>query len=437
MAARLRRHRRRPITLRLVGPLERPWRAPNLRRHLQFFVGAFAGIIAVGALLLSLPFVAADGEATPPVDALFTAVSAACVTGLVTVDTATHWNLAGKVVILTLMQCGGLSFTVGASVVLQMLRRGNSLRDALLLRDGEPALTIGEVVDLARRILRFTVIVEAIGAVILAVRFRLDGMSIPDAAGSGVFYAVSAFCNASFDLTGGFRSLIPYQTDPVVLLTIAGLIQAGALSYLVFSEVLARRNWTRLSLDAKLVLIGHGAPAGLWVGDDAAPGVGPGARRPAGLGAPARGVLPERRRPQRRVHGRRSGPGGRGDALPLRGDHAGRRGAGWHGRRHPPDYPDGRPRRHRRHPARRSRAPVLPPPHPDRRRLSRPDRHRPLHDRPLRRYAPAGAERRSLRRAGRPLRRPPVRGDERPGDRRSLDRDHARISPRSANSSSA
>ena len=127
---------------------------PDVRGHAKLFIGGFALLNAIGAIPLALPWAASDGEATRPDNALFTAVSAACVNGLVTVDTATHWSPFGEAVILLLMQGGGLSFTVGASVVLQMLRRGHRLRDALLLRDGEPALTLHEIADLAGRILR-------------------------------------------------------------------------------------------------------------------------------------------------------------------------------------------------------------------------------------------------------------------------------------------
>ncbi|MDP9366033.1 MAG: Trk family potassium uptake protein, partial [Chloroflexota bacterium] len=224
----------------------------------QLFLLAFAALVALGALLLALPWTAADGRPTPPVDALFTAVSAACVTGLVTVDTADHWNRLGQGVILVLMQGGGLSFTVGASIVLQALRRGTSLRDALLLRDGEPALSVREALDLSRRILRFTLTVEAAGAVALALGFGLDlDLRPTEAAWFGLFHAVSAFCNASFDLSGGFRSLTPYRDSVWLNVVVAALIQAGALSYLVLGDVWRQRRWRPLTLDAKLVLLAH------------------------------------------------------------------------------------------------------------------------------------------------------------------------------------
>jgi trk system potassium uptake protein len=209
---------------------------PNARSHAQRYLLGFAALVVVGSVLLALPWTTRTGEATPAVDAVFTAVSAACVTGLVTVDTATHWNWFGQAVILVLMQGGGLSFMVGASIVLQMLRRGSSLRDALLLREGGPALSLQEVRGLSARILRFTLAVEAVGAVALTVGFWGE-MPASRALWHGLFYSVSAFCNASFDLTGGFRSLTPYRDVVWLNVVVMLLIQAGALSYLVLSDV--------------------------------------------------------------------------------------------------------------------------------------------------------------------------------------------------------
>ena len=252
----LRRRIRASQVIAVPEPPERP-SIPNVRRHAQLFVAALAAIVLAGTLLLALPWTAADGEATPPPDALFTAVSAAAVTGLVTVDTADHWNGLGQAVILVLIQIGGLGFAVGASLLLLMLRRGAnaySLRDAVLLRDGAPALSLREAVDLGRRIVRFTLLVEGTGALLLALRFWQD-MPLPRALWHGLFHAVSAYCNAGFDLQGDFVSLAPYRASPWVNLVIMLLIQAGALSYLALADVAAHRRWAPLPLDTKLVLL--------------------------------------------------------------------------------------------------------------------------------------------------------------------------------------
>lgn len=216
----------------------------------------------MGTLLLALPWVTRSGQRTPVVDAFFTAVSASSVTGLSVVDTLEHWNWWGQIVLLALVQIGGLGFTVGASILLQMLRRGAgayTLRDELLLKDGAPALSIQEAVFLAGRIIRFTFVVEAIGAALLAVWFGTAANMRPrDAVWNGLFYAIAAFCNAGFDLTGRFQSIKPAATDIWVNAILIALIQLGALSYIVVADIAEKRSWRALSLDAKLVLSLHG-----------------------------------------------------------------------------------------------------------------------------------------------------------------------------------
>ncbi len=188
------------------------------------------------------------------VDAFFTSVSAASVTGLSVVDPLEHWNWWGQIVLLVLTQTGGLGFMVGASILLQMLRRGvgaYTLRDELLLKDGAPALSIQEAVFLAGRIVRFTFVVELIGATLLAVWFgTAGGMRPRDAVWNGLFYAVAAFCNAGFALTGSF----PVATALWVNLVLIALVQLGALSYMVFADIAEERRWRSLSLDSKVVL---------------------------------------------------------------------------------------------------------------------------------------------------------------------------------------
>jgi trk system potassium uptake protein TrkH len=220
-------------------------------------------ISLVGTLFLALPWVTRSGQRTPVVDAFFTSVSAASVTGLSVVDSLEHWNWWGQLVLLALIQVGGLGFMVGASILLQMLRRGMgayTLRDELLLKDGAPALSIQEAVFLAGRIVRFTIVVEITGTVLLAVWFATAARMPPrDAVWNGLFYAVAAFCNAGFDLTGGFQSIRPVATDVWVNLALIALIQLGALSYMVLADVAQKRSWRSLALDSKIVLALNGA----------------------------------------------------------------------------------------------------------------------------------------------------------------------------------
>ena len=162
--------------------------------------------------MLALPWTTRSGEATPIPDAVFTAASAAAVTGLVTVDTQEHWNLFGQIVILVLIQIGGLGFMVGATIVLRILGRGAGryFGDSLLVQDGSPTMTLLEAVSVTRRVIRFTFVTEAIGFVLLTVRFSFDE-PWSTAAWRGLFTSVSAFCNAGFDLQGNFESMATYR----------------------------------------------------------------------------------------------------------------------------------------------------------------------------------------------------------------------------------
>jgi trk system potassium uptake protein TrkH len=232
----------------------RPRRQPSPSYHARIFIGIFAGIAFVGTFLLMLPWTTRDGEATAPTDALFTAMSALAVTGLVTVDTQTHWNWFGQVVILLLIQIGGLGFMVGASIVLSTVFGGvHRLRHQMLISDNLPTLSLSDSVDMARRIARFTLIVEAIGALMLTLLF-LPEQDPLDAIWHGIFHSVSAFCNAGFDLQGNFRSLTAFEGNVPLNIVFIVLIQLGALSYLAFHDIGENRRWHRLSVNTRIVM---------------------------------------------------------------------------------------------------------------------------------------------------------------------------------------
>lgn len=245
----------RPI---LTPPAPGPGPRANARRHSQLFVLGLLLTAAMGTILLSLPWMTRSGHATPLIDALFTAVSAATITGLSVVDTRDHWNWWGQVILLTLVQIGGLGFTVGASVLLQMLRRGAgayTLRDEMLLKDGSPALSLQEAVWLTGRIIRFTIIIEAIGALLFTAWFLFAArLPLLDALWNGLFYAITAFCNAGFDLSGPLQSLQPFASNIWLNLVFIALMQLGALSFMVWADVAQARSWRARSLDAKIVL---------------------------------------------------------------------------------------------------------------------------------------------------------------------------------------
>lgn len=253
----LRRRLRETRVIELPLPAARP-EVPHSHGHAKTFAGALLVAMVIGAVLLATPWATEDGTTVPPVDALFTAVSAGAVTGLVTRDTQTQWNLFGELVILVLIQIGGLGFMVGASLVLQTLRRGDHrLGDALLVHHGGPAYSLHEAAHLSRRIVRFTFATEAVGALLLTLHFQRD-MPWSAALWHGTFHAISAFCNAGFDLQGGFVSLAPYRTSVGVNVVVALLIQAGALSYIALEDVARYRRWARLAVDTKLVLVVNG-----------------------------------------------------------------------------------------------------------------------------------------------------------------------------------
>jgi trk system potassium uptake protein len=225
---------------------------------------AFVVLISIGTLLLALPISSQSGDWTALIDALFTATSATCVTGLVVVDTGTYWSPFGQIVILLLIQLGGFGIMAGSTLLLLLLvRRRTRLRDRVVVQESLGALHLGSVTSVVRRIAIFTIVIEAAGAVILAISFTLGPEAGPPGNPLGiwwgVFHSVSAFNNAGFDLTGGFRSLTPFVDDWVVLLTIALLLVAGGLGFAIVGDVLAKRSWQRLALETKLVLVTSGA----------------------------------------------------------------------------------------------------------------------------------------------------------------------------------
>jgi trk system potassium uptake protein TrkH len=216
----------------------------------------FAVLIAIGTALLALPISTAPGASTSLLTALFTATSAVCVTGLVVVDTATHWSPFGQAVILALMQIGGFGFMTGSTFILLLLAGGRTaLRDRLLAQATTDTPNLGGVIGLIKRVAVFTLIVEAVGALVLAGLLVARGEQPLHAVISGVFHAVSAFNNGGFDLTGDFRSLTGYADDAPVLLAVAALFVLGGLGFAIVGDIAAKRQWARLALETKVVVL--------------------------------------------------------------------------------------------------------------------------------------------------------------------------------------
>lgn len=215
----------------------------------------FAAIIALGTILLMLPISSKTGQLTSPVNALFTATSAVCVTGLVVVDTGTYWSAFGQVVLLILFQIGGFGFMTGATILFLAMGRRIGLRERLLIGESVGTTRLGGMVRIVRRAAMFTLLVEGVGAIILYLRFLAGGTSTGIALWRAVFHDVSAFNNCGMDILGDFRSLLDYQGDPTVLLTMAVLIIFGGIGYIVVDDMLESRNFRRLSTDSKMVLV--------------------------------------------------------------------------------------------------------------------------------------------------------------------------------------
>lgn len=220
----------------------------------KILVAGFACIIFLGSILLTLPIATNDGQGLPWLDALFTSTSATCVTGLVVVDTGTTFTLFGQLVILFLIQIGGLGFMTFAVFFAFLLGKRVSLKERLLLQEALNNLSIAGIVRLVKRIFVFTIVIELIGGILLAIRFAFD-MPLSRAIYYGMFHAVSNFNNAGFDLMGEFSSLTGYVEDPLVTLVVCTLITLGGIGFIIMNEVYEYRQTRRLSLHTKVVFL--------------------------------------------------------------------------------------------------------------------------------------------------------------------------------------
>ncbi len=219
----------------------------------------FLMIILAVTLLLMLPISSSSGKMTDPLTALFTATSAVCVTGLIAVDTATHWSLFGKLVIITGIQIGGLGVMTVLSLVSLILGRKIGLRQRVLLQESVASLHLGGIVRIVRVALIGTLIVEGVGAALLAIRF-VPMLGLVRGIAYSVFHSISAFCNAGFDLMGSisgpFTSLESFVSDPLVNLTVCALILIGGLGFFVWDDLVEKRfRWRKLSLHSRAVLL--------------------------------------------------------------------------------------------------------------------------------------------------------------------------------------
>ena len=225
----------------------------------QFIAIGYLIVILIGSFLLALPFSSKEGSWTSFISALFTSVSATCVTGLSVVDTSIHWSTFGQIVILLLIQIGGIGFMTIITLFALLIRRQIGIYERRILMQSSGSMRSTGIIRLIRRILLWTAIFEGCGFILLSIQFCKD-FGILNGLYYALFHSVSAFCNAGFDLMGGMFgqdcSLIPYAGNALVNLTIMALIFMGGIGFIVWDELLDLKfNLKKLSLHSKIVLI--------------------------------------------------------------------------------------------------------------------------------------------------------------------------------------
>ncbi len=219
---------------------------------------SFLIVILAGTILLALPAASATGMSHGLLKALFTATSATCVTGLVLMDTATAWTLFGQLVILSLIQIGGLGIITITTFFFTLTRRRVGLQTMYVVQESTSSFSLTEVKGLLKKIIGVTFTIEAIGAVILSARF-IPYFGLAGGIYRGFFHGISSFCNAGFDMMGSYSgpysSLMAWNSDPVVLLTTALLVIAGGLGFIVWADILNLNKIKGLNFHTRLVLV--------------------------------------------------------------------------------------------------------------------------------------------------------------------------------------
>ncbi len=230
----------------------------------QVLVLGFLLVILFGALLLNLPFASRDGNSIGYIDALFTATSAVCVTGLAVVNTLSHWSLFGKIVILILIQVGGLGIMTITTTFFIILGKKIRLKERLIMQEALNQYTLSGMVRLTRNVFVGTMFLEAIGAILLSFKF-IPQYGWYHGVFKSIFHSVSAFCNAGFDIIGN-DSLVPYVGDVLINFTVMGLIILGGIGFTVWLDMIKvlkdkikykytlRRAFHRMSLHSKLAI---------------------------------------------------------------------------------------------------------------------------------------------------------------------------------------
>ena len=213
----------------------------------------FIVVILLGGVILSLPICSNDGRYTNLVDSIFTATSAVCVTGLVTLDTGTYWNTFGQCVIMILIEIGGLGFMTLTTFIAVLLGKRITLRERLIMQEAMNAFSIQGLVKMLMYVLGITLVVQITGAILLSFAF-IPQFGFVKGIFYGIFHSISAFCNAGFDLFGNFSSLTGYSGNYFVITIISLLIVIGGLGFSVLLQILNYKNAKKLSVHSKVVL---------------------------------------------------------------------------------------------------------------------------------------------------------------------------------------
>ncbi len=223
----------------------------------KLLVLSFAVLILTGAVLLSMPFSSRSGEWTPFINALFTATSASCITGLVVYDTYTYWSTAGQIIILALIQVGALGIITLATFFSILLRKKVGIKGRILAQESINFFSYFDVLKIIKKIVTVTLVFELIGALLLSSsfvpKFGAIGFYM------GVFNSISAFCNAGFDITsaavnGEYLSMTPFNNDPIIIYTLSVLIIIGGLGFSVWRDLYEYKRNKQLMFHTKLVL---------------------------------------------------------------------------------------------------------------------------------------------------------------------------------------
>ena len=241
-------------------------KAGKLRhRHItsfQVIILGFLSVILLGSVLLMLPIASRTGDGTPFLEALFTATSAVCVTGLVVHDTATYWSLFGQGVILLLIQIGGMGIVTVAVSVVAISGRRIGLMQRGTMQEAIAAPSVGGIVRRTKFIVRTAILIEVIGAAVLAPVFCKD-FGLLKGVWYALFHSVSAFCNAGFDLMGirePFSSLTSYPAQPIVNITIMALIIIGGIGFITWEDIKTNRwHWKKYRMQSKAIFVVTGA----------------------------------------------------------------------------------------------------------------------------------------------------------------------------------